>query len=288
MGILRIGKEIGMNKKSRELREKIISYTILTLGAVVMLVPFLWMILTSFKTYAETVKIPIQWLPSVWNLNNYREVLVKLDFVRYYGNTILVTVITTSLMLFIGSLSAFAFARMNFPLKNLLFYMLLTVFMVPSQMTMIPKYLIITKLKWVDSLKALVIPNLFSVYTMFMLRQFFASLPRELEDAGKIDGCSYFRLYWNIEMPLCKSSIVAITVLNVLWCWNDLLWPLIATSSDKMRVLSVAMATLQGQHGTQYQLLMAAGVLAVIPMIIIYIFGQKYFIEGVAFSGLKG
>ena len=288
MGILRIGEEIGMNKKSRELREKIISYTILTLGAVVMLVPFLWMILTSFKTYAETVKIPIQWLPSVWNLNNYREVLVKLDFVRYYGNTILVTVITTSFMLFIGSLSAFAFARMNFPLKNLLFYMLLTVFMVPSQMTMIPKYLIITKLKWVDSLKALVIPNLFSVYTMFMLRQFFASLPRELEDAGKIDGCSYFRLYWNIEMPLCKSSIVAITVLNVLWCWNDLLWPLIATSSDKMRVLSVAMATLQGQHGTQYQLLMAAGVLAVIPMIIIYIFGQKYFIEGVAFSGLKG
>ena len=288
MGILRIGEEIGMNKKSRELREKIISYTILTLGAVVMLVPFLWMILTSFKTYAETVKIPIQWLPSVWNLNNYREVLVKLYFVRYYGNTILVTVITTSLMLFIGSLSAFAFARMNFPLKNLLFYMLLTVFMVPSQMTMIPKYLIITKLKWVDSLKALVIPNLFSVYTMFMLRQFFASLPRELEDAGKIDGCSYFRLYWNIEMPLCKSSIVAITVLNVLWCWNDLLWPLIATSSDKMRVLSVAMATLQGQHGTQYQLLMAAGVLAVIPMIIIYIFGQKYFIEGVAFSGLKG
>ena len=277
-----------MNKKSRELREKIISYTILTLGAVVMLVPFLWMILTSFKTYAETVKVPIHWLPSVWKLDNYREVLVKLDFVRYYGNTILVTVITTSLMLFIGSLSAFAFARMKFPLKNLLFYMLLTVFMVPSQMTMIPKYLIITKLKWVDSLKALVIPNLFSVYTMFMLRQFFASLPRELEDAGKTDGCSYFRLYWNIEMPLCKSSIVAITVLNVLWCWNDLLWPLIATSSDKMRVLSVAMATLQGQHGTQYQLLMAAGVLAVIPMIIIYIFGQKYFIEGVAFSGLKG
>ena len=249
MGILRIGGRPAMNKKSRELREKIISYTILTLGAVVMLVPFLWMILTSFKTYAETVKVPIQWLPSVWKLDNYREVL---------------------------------------PLKNLLFYMLLTVFMVPSQMTMIPKYLIITKLKWVDSLKALVIPNLFSVYTMFMLRQFFASLPRELEDAGKIDGCSYFRLYWNIEMPLCKSSIVAITVLNVLWCWNDLLWPLIATSSDKMRVLSVAMATLQGQHGTQYQLLMAAGVLAVIPMIIIYIFGQKYFIEGVAFSGLKG
>lgn len=277
-----------MGQKKRILRDKTISYLVLSIGAVIMLVPFLWMILTSFKTYAETVKIPIQWLPAEWNLDNYREVLVKLDFVRYYGNTILVTVVTTVLMLFIGSISAFAFARMNFPFKNFLFYMLLTVFMVPAQMTMIPKYLIITKLKWVDSLKGLVIPNLFSVYTMFMLRQFFASLPKDVEDAGKIDGCSYFRLYWNIEMPLCKSSIVAITVLNILWCWNDLLWPLIATSSDKMRVLSVAMATLQGQHGTQYHLLMAAGVLAIIPMLIIYIFGQRYFIEGIAFTGVKG
>lgn len=277
-----------MGQRRRNLQRKIISYTILILGSVVMLVPFVWMVLTSFKTYAETVKIPVQWFPAVWNFNNYREVLVKLDFLRYYGNTIIVTVLTTTLMLFIGSLSAFAFARMNFPFKNALFYMLLTVFMVPSQMTMIPKYLIISNLGWVDSIRSLVIPNLFSVYTMFMLRQFFASLPQELEDAGKIDGCSYFRLYWNIEMPLCKSSVVAITVLNILWCWNDLLWPLIATSSDKMRVLSVAMATLQGQHGTEYHLLMAAGVMAIIPMIIIYIFGQKYFIEGIAFTGVKG
>lgn len=277
-----------MRHGKRRYLKSLTSYIILIIGAVIMLVPFVWMVLTSFKTYAETVKVPIQWLPAVWSWDNYREVLMRLDFIRYYGNTIIVTILTTVLMLFIGSLSAFAFARMNFPFKNALFYMLLTVFMVPAQMTMIPKYLIISNLGWVDSLKALVIPNLFSVYTMFMLRQFFAALPRELEDAGKIDGCSYFRLYWNIEMPLCKSSVVAITVLNVLWCWNDLLWPLIATSSDKMRVLSVAMATLQGQHGTQYQLLMAAGVLAIIPMIIIYIFGQRYFIEGIAFTGVKG
>ncbi len=277
-----------MGHGKRRYLKSLTSYIILIIGAVIMLVPFVWMVLTSFKTYAETVKVPIQWLPAVWSWDNYREVLMRLDFIRYYGNTIIVTVLTTVLMLFIGSLSAFAFARMNFPFKNALFYMLLTVFMVPAQMTMIPKYLIISNLGWVDSLKALVIPNLFSVYTMFMLRQFFAALPRELEDAGKIDGCSYFRLYWNIEMPLCKSSVVAITVLNILWCWNDLLWPLIATSSDKMRVLSVAMATLQGQHGTQYQLLMAAGVLAIIPMIIIYIFGQRYFIEGIAFTGVKG
>lgn len=277
-----------MGQKKRKLLTDIGTYAILLFGSVIMLVPFIWMVLTSFKTYAETVKLPIQWLPSVWNLDNYREVLLKLDFIRYYGNTVIVTLLTTTIMLFIGSISAFAFARMDFPFKNALFYMLLTVFMVPGQMTMIPKYLIISKLGWVDSLKAIVIPNVFSVYTMFMLRQFFAGLPREIEDAGKIDGCSWFRIYWNIELPLCKSSIVAITVINILWCWNDLLWPLIATSSDKMRVLSVAMSTLQGQHGTQYQLLMAAGVMAIIPMVIIYSFGQKYFIEGVAFTGVKG
>lgn len=263
-------------------------YAILILGAVVMLVPFLWMVLTSFKTYAETVRIPVVWFPAEWNFNNYEEVLLRLDFLQYYKNTILVTVLVTTIMLFIGSLSAFTFARMHFPFQNGLFYMLLLVFMVPAQMTMIPKYFIISRLGWVDSLLALVVPNVFSVYTMFMLKQFFSSLPRELEDAGKIDGCSWFRLYWNIEMPLCKSSIVAITVLNVLWCWNDLLWPLIATSTDKMRVLSVAMATLQGQHGTEYHLLMAAGVMATIPMLIMYIFGQKYFMTGIAFSGLKG
>ena len=275
-------------KQKRSIPATVGLYAILIVGAVIMLVPFLWMVLTSFKTYAETVKIPVVWFPAEWNFNNYEEVLLRLDFLQYYKNTIVVTVLVTVIMLFIGSLSAFTFARMHFPFQNALFYMLLLVFMVPAQMTMIPKYFIISRLGWVDSLLALVVPNVFSVYTMFMLKQFFSSLPGELEDAGKIDGCSWFRLYWNIEMPLCKSSIVAITVLNVLWCWNDLLWPLIATSTDKMRVLSVAMATLQGQHGTEYHLLMAAGVMATIPMLIMYIFGQKYFMTGIAFSGLKG
>ena len=135
-----------MGQKGNKLVNNIITYAILILGTVIMLVPFIWMVLTSFKTYAETVKIPVQWMPSAWNLDNYREVLVKLDFIRYYRNTILVTVLTLVLMMFIGSLSAFAFARMNFPLKNPIFYMLLTVFMVPAQMTMIPKYLIVSRM----------------------------------------------------------------------------------------------------------------------------------------------
>lgn len=267
---------------------RIMIYVVLTVGSVIMLVPFLWMILTSFKTYKETIAIPIVWFPEKWQFNNYTEVLIRLDFLRYYMNTIIVTVLTVFFMMFFGSMSAYAFARMEFPFKNAIFAVLLTIFMVPAQLTMIPKYLIISKIGWVDQLAGIVVPNIFSVYTMFLLRQFFASLPGELEDAGKIDGCSYFRLYWNISLPLCKSGIVAMTVLNVLWAWNELLWPLIATSTDKLRVLSVGMATLQGQHGTDYPLLMAAGVMAVIPMAIMYIIGQKYFIAGIAFTGVKG
>lgn len=267
---------------------KLMIYIVLIMGSVIMLVPFLWMVLTSFKTYKEAVSVPIVWFPKVWKIENYVEVLTVLNFLKYYLNTIIVTLVTVFFMMFFGSLSAYAFARMDFPFKKLIFAILMTIFMVPAQLIMIPKYLIISKLGWVDTLAGIAVPNIFSVYCMFLLKQFFAGLPRELEDAGKIDGCSYFRLYWNISVPLCKSGMVAMTVLNVLWAWNDLLWPLISTNTDKLRVLSVAMATLQGQHSTEYPVLMAASVLAVIPMILMYIVGQKYFIEGIAFTGVKG
>lgn len=277
-----------MGEKKTQCFHKIILYFVLTLGAFVMVIPFIWMVLTSFKTYKETISLPIVWLPEHWQISNYREVLLKLDFLRYYGNTIIVTVLTVLFMVLFGTMAAYAFARLEFPYKNLIFSILLVTFMVPAQLTLIPKYVIISKFHWVDTIAGIVVPNVFSVYSMFMLRQFFASLPRELEEAAKIDGCSYFRIYWNICLPLCKSGIMAMTVLNILWAWNDLLWPLIASSTDKNRVLSVAIATLQGQHGTDYPLLMAAGVMAVIPMVIIYFLGQKSFVEGIASTGVKG
>ena len=190
--------------------------------------------------------------------------------------------------MFLCSLAAFAFARMSFPGQKFLFFLLLTVFMVPAQMTLIPKYLIMVKLQWVDTLQGIIVPGIFSVYTVFMLKQAFEGLPKELEESAKLDGCSFFRIYWNILLPLCKSSLIAMGVLNVLWCWNELLWPLIVTSSDKLRVLAVAMATLQGEHGTKYQLIMAAGVIAVAPMLVMYIICQRYFIAGIAATGIKG
>lgn len=281
-------KEITMRNKPKVKPAQIAVYAALIAGSAIMLIPFLWMILTSFKTYKETITLPIIWLPSHWKLDNYVTVLEKLDFLRYYRNTILVTFTTVTVMTFLASLAAFTFARMDFPGKNLLFGLLLVVYMVPPQMTMLPKYIMISRIGWVDTLKGIVIPNLFSVYTCFMLRQFFSSLPRDLDDAAKLDGCSFFQIYWRIDLPLCKNGLIAITVLNVLWSWNDLLWPLLATSTDKMRVLSVAIATMQSSQGTEYQLLMAAGVLAVLPMFVMYAVCQNYFMEGVAYSGTKG
>ncbi|MDY2946158.1 MAG: carbohydrate ABC transporter permease [Lachnospiraceae bacterium] len=275
-------------REENRLVSDILINIILLLGSSIMIIPFVWMFLTSFKTYQEAVAVPVQWFPSNWNIDNYREVLKRLDFLHYYRNTIIITIVTLIFMELIASIAAYAFARMEFPGKNAIFFVLMTVFMVPAQMTMIPKYLMITQMHLVDTLGGIVIPNLFSVYTMFMLRQSFSELPRDLEDAARIDGCSYFRTFAQIIMPLSKGSLIAISILNLLWCWNDLLWPLIATSSDRMRVLSVAMASLQGQHGTEYQILMAAGVMTTFPLVIIYIFGQRSFVEGIAFTGVKG
>ena len=276
-----------MSIKKRQKRSALLAYIILAVGAVFMIIPFL-MVLTSFKTYRETVKLPIQWFPAEWNFDNYVEVLKQLDFLRYYRNTILVTVTTLVAMTLIASLAAYAFARMEFPGKNVIFALLLVVYMVPPQMTMIPKYMMITKLGWVDTLAGIVVPNIFSVYTMFMLRQFFVSVPKELDEAAKLDGCSFFGIFWRVDLPLIRNGLIAITVLNLLWSWNDLLWPLIATSTDKMRVLSVAIATLNNSAGSQYQLLMAAGVLAVLPMLVIYAICQEYFMDGIMSSGVKG
>ena len=277
-----------MSIKKRQKRSALLAYIILAVGAVFMIIPFLWMVLTSFKTYRETVKLPIQWFPAEWNFDNYVEVLKQLDFLRYYRNTILVTVTTLVAMTLIASLAAYAFARMEFPGKNVIFALLLVVYMVPPQMTMIPKYMMITKLGWVDTLAGIVVPNIFSVYTMFMLRQFFVSVPKELDEAAKLDGCSFFGIFWRVDLPLILNGLIAITVLNLLWSWNDLLWPLIATSTDKMRVLSVALATRNNSDGSQFQLLMAAGVLAVLPMLVIYAICQEYFMDGIMSSGVKG
>ncbi|WP_147675150.1 carbohydrate ABC transporter permease [Numidum massiliense] len=267
---------------------KIIVHTVLILGAVVMVTPFLWMILTSVKSFAESMLVPPTFLPETWKLDNYSEVFETVNFAKYYWNTIVITVGRTIGQLILCSLAAYAFARLSFPGKNIIFVALLSVLMVPSQVVMIPSFVIVRELGWFDTLYALIVPGIFSAFGVFLLRQFFMSIPKELDEAAKIDGCSYFGIYWRIILPLAKPALVSLAIFTILASWNDFLWPLVVTSSDEMRVLSIGIASFQGQYATQYPLLMAGALMASLPMIVIFIVLQRYFIEGIALTGVKG
>ncbi|MDR1174964.1 MAG: carbohydrate ABC transporter permease [Treponema sp.] len=273
--------------KARFSMNTFFAYFVLALGSAIMIIPFIWMILTAFKTYAETLIIPIKWLPSGFYLNNFSEVLRRLNFGRYYLNTIVVTVSITVLQALFCSMAAYGFARLKFPGRNVLFFILLSMLMIPQQMTLIPSFVLLSRLKWIDTYYALIIPHLFSAYGTFFLRQYFLSLPGELEEAAIIDGCSRPGIYWRILMPLCGTALAAFAVFTILWAWNDLMWPLIMTSRDSVRVLSVGIATLLGQYSTRNNLLMAASMLATMPMIALFIFLQRQFIAGIAVTGLK-
>ena len=263
------------------------TYAILSIGAFIMILPYVWMVMTAFKTFQETVAIPIQWFPKKLQIENFREVLGKLNFARYYVNTIIVTVSITVIQALFCSMAAFGFARIKFPGRGFLFIFLLSVMMIPSQMTMIPTFILLSRFGWIDTFKALIIPHFYSAYGTFFLRQFFLTVPGELEEAAIIDGTSYFGIYWRIFLPLSTAAFIAFAIFTVNWAWNDLMWPLIMTSRDSIRVLSVGIATLVGQYFTRNHLLMAASMLATTPLILLFIILQKRFVAGVALTGIK-
>ena len=273
--------------KARAIGTKSVLYLLLSAGAIIMIVPFVWMVLTAFKTFQETLIVPIKWFPSQFRLDNFREVLNQLNFARYYLNTMIVTVSITLLQILFCSMAAYGFARIKFPGRSVLFIVLLSMLMIPQQMTLLPSYILLSRLRWLDTFLALIIPNLFSVYGTFFLRQFFLSLPGELEEAAIIDGCSRWGIYRKIFLPLSTAALAAFGVFTVLWAWNDLMWPLVMTSKETIRVLSVGIATLVGQHATRNNWLMAASMLATAPMIIMFIVLQKKFIAGISITGLK-
>jgi multiple sugar transport system permease protein len=263
-------------------------HLILIVGALTMVGPFIWMILTSLKSFTESTHVPPTLMPAQLQWSNYADVTRGLPFLNLYANTVIMTVGRTVGQVLLCSLAAYAFARIEFPFRNLLFGLFLSVLMVPTQLFLIPQYLIMQQLGWLNSLQALIVPGLFSAFGTFLLRQFFNGLPRELDEAAKLDGANHFRIYWQILLPLARPGLVALAILDIIWSWNDLLWPLIVnTSVDKM-TLSAGLASLQGQHATNYPLLMAGALLATWPLVLVFIFLQRYFIEGIAFSGTTG
>lgn len=276
-----------MEMRKRFPAGRMILYIVLVFWAIFMIMPFAWMILTSLKAQPEAMKVPIVWLPKVPQWKNYSDVLQKYNFAHYYVNTIIVTVSTVAFQLVTCSMAAYAFARLEFPLKNFIFLVCMTVLMVPTQMIIIPRFLICLKLGWLDSFAGIIVPNLPSIFGTFFLRQNFMSMPRELDEAAMLDGCGFFSIYWRILLPLVKNGLIAFGVLTTLWSWNEMLWPLIVVSKEKLYVLSIAISNMQGQYATKIPIQMTAGVFAMVPMLIVFLIGQKQMLEGIATSGMK-
>lgn len=260
---------------------------VLIVGSVAMVVPFLWMILTSLKTYAESIHVPPVIIPEDFQWGNYKEVFGLLPFFEFMYNTFIVTILRTAGQLFLCSLAAYAFARIEFPGRNILFMLALSVLMVPGQVFLLPQYMIMVKLGWLNTLQAVIVPGLFSAFGTFLLRQFFMGLPKELEEAARLDGCNHFQIYWKIMLPLAKPGLVALGIFTTLWSWNELMWPMIVNSSPESMTLSVGLSSLQGQYLTNYPVLMAGSFLAILPMLVLFIILQKQFIEGIAVTGGK-
>ena len=274
--------------KSRSNTKKLFFHLALLLGVGVTVFPFLWMVLTSFKTVGEAMQIPPTFFPKQFLVAAYGQIITALPFARVYLNTIISTVVTTIVQVMFCSMAAYAFARIEFPFKNVIFVLILSVLMVPGQIFLIPQYQIIQKLGLLDTIPALFLPNLFSAFGTFLLRQFFMSLPKELEEAAFLDGCSRYQIFWKIMLPLTKPGIVSLVIFTAKFAWNDFMWPLIVNTSPKMMTLGPALSTLEGQYTTKYPMQMAGAVMAVIPIIVLFFIFQKQFIEGVAQSGIKG
>lgn len=277
-----------MRRLKSKSRKHIIVYLLLAVLAVIMVIPFVWTILTAFKTQSEALKVPPQILPSSWSFRNFEAVTEALPFANFFWNTFLMVFFRVLGSVFFSALAAYAFARLEFPGKNIFFAVILMQMMVPGQIFILPQYMIVSKLGWLNTVQALVLPGIVSTFGTFLLRQFFMSLPKDLEEAAVLDGCSIWKTFWKIMFPLTKPGLVSVAIFTALFAWKDLMWPLIVNMSIEKMTLSSGLATLMGQYSVDYPQLMAGSLIAIVPMVIIFLIFQKQFVEGIATSGTKG
>ena len=276
------------SRKPAAIAANILKYAVLLIGAFFTLLPFLWMISSSFKTPAEIIKIPPVLVPAELQWQNYVEAWTAAPFGRYLINTIIITVFTTVGVLITSVLSAFAFSRLKFPGKDLVFSLFMATLMIPGEMLIIINFLTITKLHWIDTYQAMIVPWVSNVFYIYLLTQFFLQVPDALYLAAKVDKCSDLKFMLRIMVPMNKSAITTIAILNIIGSWNSFLWPLLVTNSQEMRVLSNGLIRFQTEAGTDYELIMAASCILVVPIILVFLFLRKYVLEGVAFNGVKG
>ena len=266
---------------------KSIIYLFLILGAVIMIFPFLWMILTSFKTQAEAMAVPPKFFPSSWKATNFERVTKSLPFTNLFMNTGLMIVFRIVCAVAFFSMAGFAFAKINFRGKTVLFSLVLVQMMLPSQIFIIPQYQKLAKFGLTNSIFALVFPGLVSAFGTFFLRQTYLGIPNEIAESAYIEGCNKWTTFTKVMFPLTTNSVAAISIFTAVFAYSDLMWPLICNTDLKMMTLSSGLSTLNGQFTTNYPVLMAGSLIAMIPMVVLYLLFQRRFIEGIALTGGK-
>lgn len=250
--------------------------------------PFLWMLTTSLKPQNEIYKFPPEWLPSKVTLDSFRRVWESMPFDRYVLNTFIVTAVILAGTLVFASIAAYSFARLRYPGRDKLFFLLLASMMIPKIVTMIPVYIMMKKVGLINTYAAIILPSLFAeAYEVFLLRQYFATIPGEMEESAKIDGAGIIRTFLTIIVPMSKPIFATLTVLTVVKQWNNFLWPLIVTSSEKKYMLSIGLANLNGQNTSDWAGIMAAAVIALLPILVIFALSQRHFVESIQMTGLK-
>jgi len=260
---------------------------VIVLAALYVIFPFVWMLLTSFRTQEEIFSAPGNLIPATFNVANYLKIWTELPFARLFLNSVVFAGGVTILSVFFDSLAAYALARLDFPGKTIAFFIVLATLMVPYQITLVPLFQTVFDLHWLDTYQGLIVPRATSAFGIFLLRQFFMSVPRDLDAAARIDGASEFRIYWSVMLPLARPALATLAVFHFMNNWNDFLWPLVVTSSDTMRTIPAGLTLFSGQYVIDHGVLMAGATISLLPLAIAFFFAQRYFVQGIATTGIK-
>jgi len=289
-----ISDELLKSKKIRakkEVARKALLYVVLTLGSITMVLPFLWMVSTSLKEPQAIYTFPPKWIPEPMIFRSYLKVWKIVPFARFYFNSIFVAFCVTVGQVMTSAFAAYSFSRLRFPGRDKIFFAYLATLMIPYSVILVPVYILMVYFRWIDSYKALILPAMFTAYGTFLLRQFFMTIPRDLEDAARIDGSSLFGIFWRIILPLSRPALATLTMFTFMANWNNFMWPLLVTNSTEKATLPVGLSYFQEVYQyTQpdWSLLMAGSLLAMLPIVIVFILNQRFFVEGIKLTGIKG
>lgn len=262
-------------------------FCILAIGTVIMLFPFVWMILSAFKTKADVYAYPPRWLPSVWSWDNFEQVFDMIPFLRYYGNSIFTSVVQTLLQILLSITAAYAVTKLRFPGRRLFVTFMQSSMFVPAVVTMIPMYLIVASLRLIDTYAGIILPQISTAFTTMLLMSFFAAIPQDLVDSARLDGCGHFRVMTKVIIPNTKGAISTATLFAFLGNWKSYTWPLIVTNRTEMRTLPIGLKYLVQESSSEYQVMMAASLMAILPVLIVFVFCEKQLVRSITLTGMK-